>query len=243
MFRSPAPTQYDLNFSLFGIPIRVHPLFWLIAVLLGYSTNIGFLLIWVFAVFISIVIHELGHSFAMRAFGVSSHIVLYFMGGLAIPDGFGYGGRRSSLTNVQHIIISLAGPFAGFLFAGLLLVIVQLTGGIFEFGSPIPLPRAFVPFGGQYQPYVNNALNSLLWINVGWGLFNLVPVYPLDGGQTMRYFLTMIDPQNGYVNSLWLSVISGAAAAIGGFIFFSSLYIALLFGLLAFQSYQMLRFR
>lgn len=243
MFQSPPPTRLDLNFSLFGFPIRVHPMFWLICILLGYGAgSIASILIWVVAVFVSIIIHELGHSFAMRAFGVSSHIVLHFMGGLAIPDGFAYG-RRTALSNPQQILISLAGPGAGFFFAALLLLGVQLAGGFYEFGRPIPIPQAFVPLGGPYQLYLNDALRALLWINVGWGLINLLPVFPLDGGQVARYFLTMIDPRNGYTNSLWLSIIFGAAAAIGGFVYLRSIYIALIFGLLAYQSYQQLSYR
>lgn len=242
MFQAPPPTRLDLNFKLFGFPIRVHPLFWLICIFLGYSTNLFNVLIWVVAVFVSILIHELGHSFAMRAYGVSSHIVLHFMGGLAIPDGW-MSGRRPVLSNGQHIVISLAGPAAGFLLAALLLVGVQAVGGFYEFSRPIPIPRAFVPLGGASQLYVNSALNSLLWINVGWGLINLLPVFPLDGGQVARYFLTMLDPHRGYINSLWLSVIFGAAAAIGGFIYLGSIYIAIIFGLLAFQSYQQLNYR
>ena len=241
LFQEPPPTRYDLRFGFLGIPVRVHPAFWIMGVLLGYSTNLINLLIWVAVVFVSILIHELGHSLAFRMYGISSHIVLHIMGGLAIPDGWGFGsGRRASIGNVEQIIISLAGPFAGFLFAALLISAATALGGNVSFAQPIPLPQAFIPFGGRYA---NLALNSLLWINIFWGLFNLIPVFPLDGGQVARHFLTILDPQNGFRTSLWLSVIFGAAAAIGGFVMFNSIFITLIFGLLAFQSYQMLNYR
>ena len=44
------------------------------------------LLSWISVMFVSILVHELGHSLVMRYFGQSSHIVLYMLGGLAIPD-------------------------------------------------------------------------------------------------------------------------------------------------------------
>ena len=238
MFSVPPPTKYDLRFTIFGFPIRVHPFFWLIMILFGYSTNIINLIIWVVVVFVSLLIHELGHTFAMRHYGISSHIVLHSFGGLAIPDSFGFGSSRSSLSNGQQIIISLAGPFAGFFLAGLILGLVQASGGTIQLSGI--LPQASVPFGGQV---VARLINTSLWINIFWGLINLLPVFPLDGGQVSRYFLTSIDPHNGFRNALWLSVIVGGIAAIAGYAYLRSIWIAFLFGLLAFQSFQMLNGR
>ena len=71
----PARTQGDLNFQIGGIPVRVTPWFWIIAVLLGWSSsnngNPRLLLTWVLAVFASIMIHELGHALAFRYYGDS----------------------------------------------------------------------------------------------------------------------------------------------------------------------------
>src|SRR5436190_12605786 len=87
MFLEPSRTAYDLNWTMFGIPIRVHPMFWLFSVILGWGAmNLGFsyLLSWVACVFISVLIHELGHVLMGRWFGTEGHIVLYSFGGLAI---------------------------------------------------------------------------------------------------------------------------------------------------------------
>jgi len=65
-----------------------------------------------------------------------------------------------------------------------------------------------------------------------------MPVYPLDGGNVTRYILTQTDPLNGLRTSLWVSVIAGAAVAFAGLVFLRSTYMAILFGLLAFQSFQ-----
>jgi Zn-dependent protease len=244
LFQIPPPTRFDLRFSIAGIPVRVHPLFWLIAILFGSSSNSIFsLLTWVIAIFVSILIHELGHAFAMRRYGQGSEIILHFAGGLTVPESIAWGGRYASvgITANQQIFISLAGPFAGFLFAGLVLAVSVALGGIlipnFIFGF-IPFPIVLLPAGGEI---LNSFFMNLLWVNIFWGLVNLVPVHPLDGGHVTRYILTQTDPLNGLRTSLWVSVIAGAAVAFAGLVFLRSTYMAILFGLLAFQSFQALQ--
>ena len=132
LFQVPPPTRYDLRFNLAGFPVRVHPLFWLIAVLLGYSSgNLLQIVIWVLVVFISILIHELGHALAFRRYGLSSQIVLHFAGGLTIPESTLWGSRWANvaLGPNQNIFISLAGPGAGFLLAAVVILGVILSGG------------------------------------------------------------------------------------------------------------------
>lgn len=246
LFQPPPPTRFDLQFNLAGIPIRVHPLFWLIAILFGSSSNsLIHLLIWIFAIFISILIHELGHAFAMRFYGQRSQIVLHGAGGLTIPEQISWGGGYASiaLTPSQEILISLAGPGAGFIFAVIILIATVVMGGVITltalFGI-IPFPIAQIPNGGEV---VNTLLITFLWVNIFWGLVNLMPVYPLDGGNVARYLLLTADPLDGVRKSLWLSVITGGLVALAAFLVMHSTYMAFLFGLLAFQSYQMLQRR
>jgi membrane-associated protease RseP (regulator of RpoE activity) len=105
----------------------------------------------------------------------------------------------------------------------------------------IPLPlNAQAPFGGRI---VNVMVSMLLWVNIFWGLINLMPVHPLDGGSVTRNILIQADPVDGVRKSLWISVIVGALIALVGLLVFHSLFMALLFGLLAFQSYQSLQGR
>jgi len=241
LFQEPPPTRYDLRFTVAGIPVRVHPLFWLITLLLVFSGNLLLLPLWVLVIFVSILVHELGHAFAFRRFGQPSRIVLHFAGGLTIPESVSWGSGWASvaLSPWQNIFISLAGPGAGFLLAGLIILIISIVGGAVHttwlFGF-IPLPvNAELPFGGQY---VSAFATLLLWVNVFWGLFNLVPVQPLDGGNVARNLLIQYDPLDGLRKSLWLSAITGALLALVGLLAFRSLYMALLFGFLAFQSYQ-----
>ena len=243
-FSEPPPTRYDLRFSLAGIPIRVHPLFWLMSILIGGLTrDLVFIVIWIVAVFVSILVHELGHAIAMRIFAQPSRIVLHIMGGLTIPEASPFIGRWATVTQspTQEIVISLAGPGAGFLLAGLVLAAAALAGGTVYmtalFGI-LPLPGAFLPTGGRI---VNQFVGAMLWINAFWGFVNLMPVLPLDGGNVARHILVRVDPVDGLRKSLWLSVIAGVIAAVAGVILFGSFYIAFLFGALAFESYQQLQ--
>lgn len=247
LFQPPPPTRYDLNFTLAGFPVRVHPLFWLIAILLGYSAgNILQILIWVLVVFVSILVHELGHALAFRRYGLSSRIVLHFAGGLTIPESTQWGSRWANvaLGPNQNIFISLAGPGAGFILAALIAAGVFLLGGSIMTSwllGFIPLPRmAILPIGGMLA---NAFVTTMLWVNIFWGIINLLPVYPLDGGNVARNVLLQVDPMDGVRKSLWVSVATGALIALLAFFFLGSLYMAVLFGFLAFQSYQSLQAR
>ena len=246
LFQPPPTTRYDLRFSIAGIPVSVHPLFWLITLLLGSTGDLVLIPIWIVVLFVSILVHELGHALAFRRYGQHSRIVLHFAGGLTIPEpvSWGSGYANVGLSPNQHIFITLAGPGAGFIFAALIIAIVAVLGGsvittrLFGF---IPLPlNALLPFGGSVLSVM---ISMLLWVNVFWGLINLVPVYPLDGGNVTRNVLIQVDPIDGVRKSLWISVIAGGLLALAGFIFMRSIFIALLFGLLAFQSFQALRSR
>lgn len=245
MFQSPPPTRFDLRFSIAGIPVRVHPLFWLIALLLGSSGSLIGIPIWIFVVFVSILVHELGHAFAFRRYGVDSHVVLHGFGGLTIPESAPWG---TSWANVspgpgQQIVISLAGPFAGFFLAVLVVAGVTFTGGaaagmLLGF-IPVPQYAAFSGMGA----ILNQFILMMLWVNIFWGLINLLPVFPLDGGQVARNILVQYDPRDGARKSLWISVVTGGVVALAAFVFMNSIYMAFLFGILAFQSYQALQAR
>ncbi len=239
MYSYAPTTRFDLRFAIFGIPVRVHPLFWLIILLLGGRANLTDTLAWIAAAFAGVLIHELGHALAMRFYGQRPSILLHAIGGLTAPDSFGWGSVRPTMN--QEIVIVAAGPFAGFLFAAFAALLVLLTGGVarvvFALGF-IPVPLA--GYAGGFA-FLNSFLASLLWVSVMWGAFNLLPVYPLDGGQIARYALIQFDPYEGARKALWLSVGAGGVMALFSLAYFGSLYMALLFAILAFQSYQALQ--
>src|SRR6266436_412360 len=107
----PPQTPWDLNFEILKFPVRIHPYFWLVGLLLGLGAtgeeDKGIqLLIWFVALFTSILIHELGHALMIRRFGRDAHIVLHAIGGLAIegrPQGSSFGSPWSfdSYTGFQ----------------------------------------------------------------------------------------------------------------------------------------------
>ena len=107
--RSAPATRYDLRFSALGVPVRVHPLFWLASIVFGIQLPPRLVVIWVGVVFVSILIHELGHAMTIRAFGWYPLILLYTFGGLAIYQPTHRDPRK-------ELLISLAGPAAGLLF-------------------------------------------------------------------------------------------------------------------------------
>ena len=201
---------------------------------------------WVLAIFLSVLVHELGHAFAFRRYGLRSSIVLHFAGGLTVPESVSWGSTWANvaLSPREEIVVSLAGPFSGFVLATLLVGGVVVSGGSVAVDwllGFIPLPAVTsLPFGGAF---VTLLLAILVSVNVFWGLINLVPVYPLDGGNVARYALLQHDPYDGVRKSLWLSVVAGGVMAFVGLVFLRSMYMALLFGFLAFQSYQSLQSR
>ncbi len=228
----PPPTPYDLNFSVAGIPVRVHPLFWVVTLLLGLGGgDTATVVIWVIAVFVSILVHELGHALAAAAYGWQPRIVLHQFGGLAIYS-------PSSRSGWSDVIITAAGPGAGFLFAGLLILVLNLLN----------LPAPFLGWNLGADRLVDNRnllylIADLLYVNLMWGLVNLLPIFPLDGGQISRSVLLWINPHRGWYWAVWLSLIAAGGmtllsllgARAGG-----GLYTTLLFGWLAYSSYQML---
>lgn len=254
LFAEPQSTAYDWRFSVLGFPVRVHPFFWLMAVLVGWSLSgldgLG-LIIGVSVVFVSILVHELGHALMFRRFGSDCHIVLHGFGGLAIPgqeQGPSSWGYKSSFsrqpTMQEQMIISFAGPAAGFLLAAATIIAVQASGGRFhiERGEMLGIPYLDPVLGGALadNEHLWRLVNALLYVNIYWGLMNLLPVYPLDGGQIAMAMMTLRDPWRGTEKALWMSVMTGAVVAIIGAVT-QQLYLVFLFGNLAYSSYMALQ--
>jgi Zn-dependent protease len=188
-------------------------------------------------VFVSILVHELGHALAFRRFGADAEIVLYAFGGLAVS-------RTTVSGRWRRIVVSLAGPFAGF----------ALCAAVF--GASVAFPEVLLG-----SPLAAFAAAQLVFVNLYWNLLNLLPVFPLDGGQVSRELCTAKWGHRGTKVSLKVSF--ATALAIVGWSLFceidtgqlgtgvtrdlpwwvprGSMYIAILFGLLAYESYQLLQ--
>jgi Zn-dependent protease len=237
LFQEPPRTNYDVNFTLFGTPVRIHPFFWLVGLLLG-GPQMGAktALIWIAASFISILIHELGHVLAFNYYGTAAHVVLHGFGGLAIPNS--QYGRRDPRA---QIVISLAGPFAGFALAGIILLGLKLSGTYMEISFGLP-ELIDVRYENLASPSLDMLIWALLEFNIYWGLVNLAPIYPLDGGQVSASLFQMYDYRDGFRKALMLSM--GAAILVGLYFVMNthnSTFGLVFFGYLAYQNYVTLQ--
>ena len=184
---------------IFGIPVSINPSFFILAVLLAFGrlSNITLLIEWVVVVFVSVLFHELGHAIAVKRFGGAPQIELYAMGGLTSWS------ESTPLSPLRRIIISLAGPGAGFLVGGVVLAVgLQFS----EVRSSSLL--------------IESAFFDLLYVNFGWGILNLLPIIPLDGGSVVRSLEELITKKREGVISHSVSlvvalVIAGLSLMIG----------------------------
>ncbi|MGY8767806.1 MAG: metalloprotease [Pirellulales bacterium] len=238
----PPENQYDLRFSLLGIPVRIHPFFWLVSVLMGWSRDPKLVLIWVASVFVSILVHEMGHALVIRYYGWSPRVTLYSFGGLASYSP-GYGSsfssyKRNGNTTLGQIAISFAGPAAGFLLAGIiygLLVLTNYQFSFFIFQWLIETPGTKL----ITNPYLFYFLSFMFYINIYWGIMNLVPVYPLDGGKISREICVAMNIREGLRISLIISLLAAGCVALFAFKM-ERTFVGIMFAMFAYSSYQQL---
>jgi Zn-dependent protease len=229
LFGDPGTTQYDLRFSVLGIPVRIHPMFWLIAALLGSNgrPQLTDVAVFIGCMFVSILVHELGHALAARRFGWPPDIVLHGFGGFArFVPGFGY-------TRGKAIWISFAGPLAGFgLFAIAFAAELLIVRGIV-----LEQAWARALTTNNAWPAISDTISIMIWINLVWGLFNLLPVFPLDGGQICAEMLNARGSYSGMKRTHQIGMITAVLGA-GVFILWGMYLGAMMFGGLAYQNYQ-----
>jgi len=184
-----------VELKLGSIPLRVQGWFVLMTLLLGSNErNPAKLGMWVVVVAMSVVIHELGHALMGKLFGLVPRIDLHGMGGttsFTVPDG----SAPPPLAAWRRVAISLAGPFAGFAFAAIV-VGIQLVGL------------------RPSHPLAQHGIAMLLWVNIGWGIFNLLPMLPLDGGNVMTSILSAASRKNGVKIARVVSIAVAALIAL-----------------------------
>jgi Zn-dependent protease len=153
-----------MRFRLGKIPVYVQPAFFIMALVLGVGGQSDLRIVagWVGVVFVSVMLHELGHAAAGLAFGLEPSIELHTMGGTTSWS------TTRPLSTAQRVTISLAGPCAGFVLAA-----------VVKWG----LGPAFPRFDDSF------VYSSLLYVNFWWGVLNLLPMLPLDGGNVMTHLL------------------------------------------------------
>jgi len=233
------PTPLDLKFRLFGIPVRVHPLFWLIMALLGDWTfrllGPEFLLIWVACGFVSILLHEMGHAVAARVYGARSSITLVAFGGFASYS-------PSPHKAWKRLVITAAGPAVNFALVGLV----------------IGVEKTLVAADQPVSVYVAAFLGFLFIQNLFWGILNLLPIWPLDGGRILREVCAMAGSRQADAITHTVSIGLAGFLALWGILtltgnrfplieellfgFRPSIMSTMFFALFAFENYQMLEY-
>ena len=229
MFGPVATTPYDLRFRLFGIPVHVTPWFWAAGVFMGWDLvsqrRIDLLAIWLGALFLSILVHEYGHAFCAELFGCYPEIILYHFGGLAVFQ------PNSRFSTMRSVIVSFAGPSAGFLLFGVMLVLAMFVGSSDWYRHLEPESHYRVGFFFGQMEFIN------LW----WGLVNLLPVLPLDGGRISEALLIRFRRRDGQRLAILISaIVAGAVAAVFATQFHDN-YAAMLFAILCISNVQTLQ--
>ncbi|MEO0488170.1 MAG: site-2 protease family protein [Cyanobacteria bacterium P01_A01_bin.123] len=159
--------------SLFGIPLYVDSSWFLVLILVtflygsnpAWQSTFGLGPAWIASfslallLFASVLLHELGHSFAAISQGITvNSITLFLFGGIASID-------RESKTPGQALQVAIAGPLVSF---GLYLTLTL-------FLKTVTLPEL-----GETLLY------NVAQTNLVLTLFNLIPGLPLDGGQVLK---------------------------------------------------------
>lgn len=234
-----------LDFKLFNIPVRVQPWFWLTAFMIsgGISANIANrealleVLVSIILIFVSIMVHEFGHALTSRKMtGVQPRVELVMMGGLAYPN--------TQPTRHQSFWITWMGPLAGLGLFVVTLIAMALTYGpssIPNIAASILFPQVSLTPNSIYAitssaPILTFSIfHTLLSINFWWSLMNLLPVFPLDGGQI--YAAIEKSPKKIFQVGLVTAVIT----AVVGLVVFKMIFLAILFGYLAHQNYERLK--
>ncbi len=180
-------------FRIFGIQLSMHVTFLLLLGYVGWegwrdagadpqqwSHPIYGALAYVAALgvfFTCVVLHELGHALTARRFGIGvPRILLLPIGGMAEFDSIP---RKPS----RELAIALAGPAVNFVIVGLLLLFVSFPGE-----QIVLLVRSI--FSSKTTNDISmSVMQELLTLNFIMGCFNLVPVFPMDGGRVLRALL------------------------------------------------------
>lgn len=195
-----------LRFSLGAIPVTVRPTFWLVALLLGWSlaNQMALLVVWVVVVFVSVLAHELGHALTARRYGADVSITLTTFGGFTR-----WSVNRGQMSPGRRALIAAAGSGVG------------IVLGLAVLGSYLLIRPS--------DPTVATVITLIVWVNVGWGVLNWLPIRPLDGGHMTLALLDLVAPKHADRIGTAVFVVTGAAA-LAAALYFELFFAAMLAG-------------
>ncbi|MEO7100399.1 MAG: site-2 protease family protein [Luteolibacter sp.] len=207
-----------IRFSLFGIPIEIQPMFWIVLAIISSSSNadtsaaILYMALFIIAGTVSILVHELGHALTIRAFGLPTSITLQAFGGFAsYPSGI--------LDRKKSFVVTAAGPGA------------QLALAVIAYLMWDRVPAIYT------NPNTSYFFGTLFIISLFWALINLLPVVPLDGGQLLN---AVLGPARLRV-TLWISIITAVVGGLAMYVTFHSFIFPAILGTYGFQAFQLLQ--
>jgi Zn-dependent protease/CBS domain-containing protein len=184
-------------FSVSGTAVRIHLTFFL---LLAWIAAIQYRsggaaaavdgVLFIVLLFVCVVLHEFGHVFAARRYGIgTSDVTLLPIGGLASLE-------RMPEKPSQEIFVALAGPAVNLVIA---LVLVSVLGARFDLTQMTQLQEATTTLVGRVAA-----------ANVSLFVFNLIPAFPMDGGRVLRALLAI---PLGYTRATRLAATVGQGLA------------------------------
>lgn len=242
------PNSWVLQFRFLGIPVRIHPLIWVVLALLGGAIEVDsgagllHLLLFIGAGMLALLVHELGHALVGRACGYGvPEVELGALGGMT---HFSAGPRNRSsllLTVLAGPLASLAlGALAGLAFGchigapllGLKLAFLMPWMDVL----PLDIQQALV-LGLLSHPLPDLLIQGYTLVMVicfWWSVFNLLPIYPMDGGKVLAALL------NSYLIPAIVGLVLAAGLAIWS-LCDARWFNFMILGYLAFLNYQYLR--
>ncbi|GAB4225825.1 MAG: hypothetical protein Tsb0021_01200 [Chlamydiales bacterium] len=202
-----------------SLSIIIQPFFLIVILLLGWfiSFSVIGMFIWALIIAFSVFFHELGHALTAIFFGQKTIIELTGFGGITQRRG-------EKLSLWKDFLITLNGPLLGLSLGLLSLFIAQSLKPSLTIWDEI--------------------FTALAYINLFWTFFNLLPVYPLDGGHLLGVLMQGILGFRGMRISFLISVFTGLGLSL-----FLLLYglilpgiILLLFSYESYRSWNVLRY-
>ena len=219
----------DIHIGTFsGIPLKIHWTFGFLVIYLAltiFNENVSIVhglwfTAYVIALFSCVVLHEYGHAYAAKKYGVKTiDITLSPIGGIARLE------RLPELPK-QELVVAIAGPLVN-------LLIAIITGFILY--NTIDFNALDFDFDILRIQNTSEFLIFLFALNTMLFLFNLIPAFPMDGGRIIRALFAM---KLGRTKATKLASIIGRILAIAfvGFGILNGLYILAFIGVFIYIS-------